>query len=72
MVRPETWRIQPPGADGLPGRVVEVTLLGDRLELQVDTPIGRQFVLTLGYAQVASGDNVSMSVASEHVHFLLD
>ena len=72
MVRPETWRIGPPGDGGLPGRVVEVTLLGDRLELQVDTPIGRQYVLTLGYAQVAIGDSVSLSVTSEHVHFLLD
>jgi iron(III) transport system ATP-binding protein len=72
MVRPETWRIQPPGTGGLQGRIAEIMLLGDRLELQVDTPIGRQCVLTLGYAQVSVGDNVSLSVASEHVHFLPD
>jgi iron(III) transport system ATP-binding protein len=72
MVRPEAWRIHPPGVGGLEGRVCEVMLLGDRLELQVDTPIGRQYVLTLGYVQVAIGDSVSLSVASEHVHFLPD
>ncbi len=72
MVRPEAWRLHPPGIGGIAGRVVEVMLLGDRLELQVETPIGRQYVLTLGYTQVAVGDNVSLSIAAEHVHFLFD
>jgi hypothetical protein len=47
-------------------------LLGDRLELQVETPIGRQCVMVLGYAPVGIGERVSLSVAPEHVHFLPD
>ena len=33
-----------------------VALLGDRLELQVETPIGRQCVVVLGYAPVGIGE----------------
>jgi iron(III) transport system ATP-binding protein len=72
MVRPEAWHIGPPDGAGLAGRIAEITLLGDRLELQVETPIGRQGVMVLGYAPVSIGDRVSLSVAPEHVHFLPD
>ncbi len=72
MVRPEAWRVGPPGAAGLAGRIAETMLLGDRLELQVDTPIGRQVVITLGYLQVAVGDEVTLSADPEHLHFLPD
>jgi hypothetical protein len=54
----------------LPGRIEEIMLLGDRLELQVETPIGRQCVIVLGYAPVAVGERVNLSVSPEHVHFL--
>jgi iron(III) transport system ATP-binding protein len=70
MVRPEAWRIAPPQESGLAGRVAEIMLLGDRLELQIETEIGRQCVMVLGYAPVAVNDRVSLSVAPEHVHFL--
>jgi len=72
MVRPEAWRISPPGAGGLPGRVADIMLLGDRLELQVDTPVGRQIVVTLGYSRVAEGDNIVLSAAAENVHFVAE
>ena len=70
MVRPEAWRIGPPDGVGLPGRIEEIMLLGDRLELQVETPIGRQCVVVLGYAPVAVGERVNLTVSPEHVHFL--
>ena len=57
---------------GLPGRVTDIMLLGDRLELQVDTPVGRQIVVTLGYSRVAEGDNIVLSAAAENVHFVAE
>jgi iron(III) transport system ATP-binding protein len=72
MVRPEAWKIGPPGGDGLPGRVTDIMLLGDRLELQVDTPVGRQVVVTLGYNPVAVDDTITMSAQAENVHFVTD
>ena len=72
MVRPEAWRIGPPDGTGLPGRIEEIMLLGDRLELQVETSIGRQCVMVLGYAPVGIGERVTLTVAPEHVHFLPD
>ena len=47
-------------------------LLGDRLELQVETSVGRQCVVVLGYATIRAGEQVSLTVAPEHVHFLPD
>ena len=70
MVRPEAWRIGPTEGAGLPGRVAEIMLLGDRLELQLETPIGGQCVVVLGYQPVGIGERVSLTVAPEHVHFL--
>jgi iron(III) transport system ATP-binding protein len=70
MVRPEAWRFGPPDGEGLPGRVTEIMLLGDRLELQVATPIGPQCVIVLGYTPGVVGEQVSLSAAPEHVHCL--
>jgi iron(III) transport system ATP-binding protein len=70
MVRPEAWRIGPEGGPGLPGRVEEIMMLGDRLELQVDTPIGRQCAVVLGYERITIGQSVTLSAGAEHVHFL--
>ena len=72
MVRPEAWRIGPPNGAGLAGRIAEIMLLGDRLELQVETPIGRQCVVVLGYSTVRVGEHVSLTAAPENVHFLPD
>jgi iron(III) transport system ATP-binding protein len=72
MVRPEAWQIGPPEGAGLPGRIEDIMLLGDRLELQVDTPIGRQVVVTLGYSRVAEGDNITLMAQPENVHFVAD
>ena len=72
MVRPEAWRIGPADGAGLAGRIEEIMLLGDRLELQVATPIGRQCVVVLGYSPVGIGDNIGLSIAADHVHFLPD
>ncbi|MGE3988067.1 ABC transporter ATP-binding protein [Pseudorhodoplanes sp.] len=69
MVRPEAWRLST-SADGLPGRVEDVTLLGDRLELKVATDIGPQVVLALGYERIKNGDTVVLTVSPEHVHFV--
>jgi len=70
MVRPEAWRIGPAEGPGLSGLIEEIMLLGDRLELQVATPIGRQCVVVLGYSPVRIGDNVGLSVAPDHIHVL--
>ena len=70
MVRPEVWRVGPAGGVGLPGEVADVTLLGDRLELTIETPIGRQSVIALGYTPVSPGENVTLSALAENVHFL--
>ncbi len=72
MVRPEAWRIGPADGAGLAGRIEEIMLLGDRLELQVATPIGRQCVVVLGYSPVRVGDNIGLSIDADHVHFLPD
>jgi iron(III) transport system ATP-binding protein len=72
MIRPEAWRVGRAAAEGLAGTVEEVMLLGDRLELQVGTAIGRQCVVTLGYEPFAIGDQVTLTAAAEHVHFLVD
>ena len=70
MVRPEAWRIGPAEGPGISGLIEEIMLLGDRLELQVATPIGRQCVVVLGYSPVRIGDKVGLSVDPDHVHFL--
>jgi iron(III) transport system ATP-binding protein len=72
MVRPEAWRIGSEGGPGLPGRVEEIMMLGDRLELQIGTPIGRQCAVVLGYERITIGQGVTLSASAEHVHFLPD
>jgi iron(III) transport system ATP-binding protein len=72
MVRPEAWHLNPPGGMGLSGRIADAMLLGDRMEFLVDTPIGRQVVIALGYSKFTVGDKVTLSVDPDHLHFLPD
>ena len=44
------------------------SFVGDRRELRVDTPIGPQLVVTHGYERFAINDQLSLSIAPEHVH----
>lgn len=69
MVRPEAWQLNASG-EGLPGRVEDIMLLGDRLELKVATEIGPQVVLALGYEPIKKGDTVALTVSPERIHFV--
>jgi iron(III) transport system ATP-binding protein len=68
MVRPESWRVTKGSGSGLSANVQEVTFVGDRRELRVDTPIGPQLVVTYGYERFAINDQLSLSIAPEQVH----
>ncbi len=70
MVRPEAWRLDAGSSPSLSGRVGTVTFLGDRIELQVETPIGAQRVVVLSPRRIAVGDAVTLSVSAEHVHMI--
>jgi iron(III) transport system ATP-binding protein len=45
-VRPEAWDVNPPGPDGLPGKVAKVAYLGSFQELTVDTELGAVFIVS--------------------------
>ncbi|MCW5657300.1 MAG: ABC transporter ATP-binding protein [Burkholderiaceae bacterium] len=43
-IRPEAWRVDAPGRDGVPGTVVKHAYLGSFQELTIDTSLGAIFV----------------------------
>ena len=60
-IRPEAWHIA--GAEGsVHGRVVDRTFIGDRQELLVETALGLQTVLVLGFYSAKIGENVTLAV----------
>lgn len=67
-IRPEAWRIDPAGA--IRGRVAERTFIGDRQELVVDTKLGPQTVVLLGFQAARIGDEVNLSIDPQRVHLL--
>lgn len=70
MIRPEAWQIAPAGAPGLPCRVEDTTFVGDRRELQLASPLGRQMVVTPGFRTFAAGEELSLTVAPQHMHLI--
>ncbi|MDR5770901.1 MULTISPECIES: ABC transporter ATP-binding protein [unclassified Caballeronia] len=70
MVRPEAWRVQARSHTGVPGRVRESSFVGDRRELRVETPLGDQTVVTPGFERYANGDEITLSVAPQHLHLM--
>ena len=68
-IRPEAWHIA--GAEGsVHGRVVDRTFIGDRQELLVETALGLQTVLVLGFYSAKIGENVTLAVDPRHIHLL--
>lgn len=59
-IRPEAWRIVAPSPQSIPGRILDVTHLGDRVELRIDTPLGAQLVTQLGGGDYAIGETVAL------------
>ncbi|UXN57422.1 ABC transporter ATP-binding protein [Phyllobacterium zundukense] len=74
MIRPESWQIGAAEGDriGLPATVLEAVFVGDRRELHVDTPIGRQIVVTPGHQRFSTGARISLTIAPQQIHLLPD
>jgi len=71
VIRPETWRIAEAAAGrGLRGHVRERTFIGDRQELVVDTALGPQAVVTLGFHAARVGDEVVLVADPQRIHLL--
>jgi iron(III) transport system ATP-binding protein len=71
VIRPEAWRIADVTAgQGLRGRVRERTFIGDRQELLVETLLGPQTVVTLGFHAVRDGDEVVLVADPHRIHLL--
>ena len=71
VIRPEAWRIADAAAgQGLRGRVRERTFIGDRQELVVDTALGPQAVVTLGFHAARVGDEVALVADPQRIHLL--
>ena len=70
VVRPEAWRIINPEQGGLRGRVRERSFIGDRQELVVDTALGIQAVVMLGFDAVRVGDELALVVDPHRIHLL--
>ncbi|WP_342234491.1 ABC transporter ATP-binding protein [Inquilinus sp. OTU3971] len=56
-IRPTAVELAPAGADGLPGRVVHTAYLGDHVEYEVETGIGRLFVVDPAIERVMPPDS---------------
>jgi iron(III) transport system ATP-binding protein len=71
VIRPEAWRItDATTGQGLRGRVLERIFIGDRQELLVDTALGPQAVVTLGYHPARVGDEVLLLADPQRIHLL--
>jgi iron(III) transport system ATP-binding protein len=70
VVGPEAWRITDPAQDGLRGRVRERTFIGDRQELVVDTALGVQTMVNLGFDTIGVGDELTLAVDPRRIHLL--
>jgi iron(III) transport system ATP-binding protein len=73
VIRPEAWRIAGTadgGGAGLRGRVRERTFIGDRQEFVIETALGAQAVVTLGFHSVNVGDDVQLVVDPRRIHLL--
>jgi len=68
-IRPEAWSIVDSDT-GVRGRVVERTFIGDRQELLVDTALGPQTVLVLGFHGATVGETVNLLVDPRRIHLL--
>ena len=68
MVRPEAWRVQPAGREGLAGRMSRCAYLGSHVEYHVDTELGLVLVKS-AHAQALHqpGAPVSLTLATRGV-----
>lgn len=70
MIRPEAWNVAGPEAAGIPGRIERVSFIGDRVELDVETDLGPQAVVKVGYGDYRPGENVRLSVDRQHLRIM--
>ncbi len=68
LVRPEYWRIGEGSGPGLPAKVETLMFLGDRTELAVATPIGKQLVVIPGYQNIGPGDTFHLVADAAEIH----
>jgi iron(III) transport system ATP-binding protein len=67
-VRPEAWRVVPPGAGALPGTLSKCAYLGSFQELTVDTSLGEIFVVSSDVSRVWTvGDPLSLELSGAGV-----
>ena len=69
-IRPEAWRIGQASNGGVRGRVRERMFIGDRQELLVDSELGPQVVVLLGFHAAKVGDDVNLVVDPQRIHLL--
>jgi iron(III) transport system ATP-binding protein len=68
LIRPEYWRPQDGDGRGLPGTVESSMFLGDRTELVLATPIGRQLMVLPGYRGERPGDTLRLAADAAQIH----
>ncbi len=68
-IRPEAWSIVDSDT-GVRGRITERTFIGDRQELLVETELGTQTVLVVGFHTATVGDTVNLLVDPRRIHLL--
>ena len=67
-VRPEAWRVGPPGGSGLAGTLAKTAYLGSLRELSFDTALGPVFVVQAETAQAwAVGDAATLTLQATGV-----
>lgn len=68
-IRPEAWRLhKTEGENGMPGRIVERSYLGQRIEYFIETAIGRQQVMEMNPHLIHEiGDEVLLHAATNDV-----
>ncbi len=66
-VRPEVWRIESPAAGSrVTGRIIERTYLGQRIQYQVETRIGRQDVVEMNPHVVRDPGESEITLVAPH------
>jgi len=69
-IRPEAWRIDEASSGGVRAHVRERMFIGDRQELLVDSELGPQLVMLLGFHGAKVGDHVNLVVDPDRIHLL--
>lgn len=67
-IRPEAWRVCPPGDNTLMGTLTKQAYLGSHQELTIDTPLGAVFVTSTALDQAwKNGDTVALCLENRGV-----